>query len=122
MARFCLVPIQPPRCRFCNEVLPWQKRSDAIYCKPSCRQAGHHASRLNPEVVAKILITSPLLDCPIHMDVWQMTWSSATKCDLCERFITMGFGMAFYWGDVGAFGCSWKCLQILSDRPQFRAE
>jgi hypothetical protein len=98
------------------------KRSDAKYCSHRCRQAAYHASHLTPEVVQKTLIISPLLDCPIHMDVWQMTWSSATQCDLCERFITTGVGMAFFWGDVGAFGCSWKCLQILAERPEFRSE
>src|SRR5215211_5223763 len=104
MTPFCLVSVKPPRCPYCNEPMHWDKRSDAKYCSHRCRQAAHHASHLNPEVVHRVLITSPPLDYPITMDVWELTWSSATQCEFCKRFITTGFGMLYFRGDLGWFG------------------
>jgi hypothetical protein len=120
LVRFCLVAIDR-WCPFCNQPLHWSKRSDARYCSPKCRQAAHRASRLTAEVVEKTQINSPPLDYyPITMDVWKITWSSATPCDLCKRFITTGFGMAYFRGALAVFACGWKCLQILAERDEFR--
>jgi hypothetical protein len=38
------------------------------------------------------------------MEIFRITWSSATTCDICKRFITMGFGMIYFWGDLGCLG------------------
>jgi hypothetical protein len=112
-----------PRCLFCYELLHWIKRSDAIYCSSKCRQAAHHASRLNPEVVEKTQITSPPLDYyPVEMDVWEIVWSSRTQCDSCKLFITTGFGMLYYWGDLRWFGCDWPCLRALTEDRELEAD
>jgi hypothetical protein len=111
------------RCLFCNDPLHWTKRSDAIYCSPRCRKAANYASGLNPEIVHRVLITSPRLDYyPIEMDVWGITWSSATQCELCRRFITAGFALLYYRGDLAWFGCDWPCLGTLTEDHQRRAD
>jgi hypothetical protein len=120
--RFCVVAIKR-WCAYCNEPMPWNKRSDAIYCKPSCRQAAHHASHLNPEIADKTQVTSPPFDyCPIDMDVWEITWSSATRCDSCHRFVTTGVGMLYFGSIQGVFGCSWECLRTLTEDVELEAE
>jgi hypothetical protein len=107
------------RCLYCNEPLHWMKRSDAIYCKPRCRKAAHYASNLNPGFVKKTQINSPPLDYyPVTMDVWVITWSTAIPCEFCKRFVTTGFGMLYFRGALGWFGCDWPCLQSLTENRE----
>jgi hypothetical protein len=111
------------RCLFCNEPLPWDKRADAIYCSPRCRQAAHHALHVDPEPVEWTPVTSPPLDYyPDDMDLRRVTWSSATPCDSCHRFIKAGFEWLIYGSIHGPFGCSWKCLRALTDDGELKAD
>jgi hypothetical protein len=111
------------RCPFCYEPLPVMKRADAVYCSPKCRKAAKYVTQLIPEEVKRTRINRPRLDYyPITMEVFRITWSPATTCDLCRRFITMGIGMIYFWGDLGPFGCGWRCLRLLLEREEFRAD
>jgi hypothetical protein len=101
---------------FCGEVMPWDKRGDAVYCSPRCSKRAQRALKRPLKELRRIDILNPPFDgYNSETDVYRIEWESPVVCDGCGHFMKNGVVLSVHGSPRFFRACGFKCLRALVD-------
>jgi hypothetical protein len=105
------------RCIYCNEPLPFDKRSDALYCSDRCSKRGRRAlKRPAKELKRRDWLDPPLEAYNSETDVYRVTYESPIRCSSCGHFSKTSVVMSVHGSTRFWRACGIECLRELVDR------